>query len=417
MRTSNGSRLLNSFPDATAVALFDLEDETDPRSPTFPAPDKGVGAVGGGRGAHVPTQGIKYAGSKLKLIPQILDLVHGLDVSHVWDAFSGTTRVSQALARSGYVVESNDRAVWSEHFSRAYLLNRRERHAYVELMDHLNHVAPLDGWFTDTYGGIDDGGSAVQGDGLKKLWQVKNTRKLDGIREEIAALRLDEVTESIALASLILALDKVDSTMGHFVSYLREWAPRAYNDLKLEVPALWPNEAEHSVTRMDVLAGSGMLGSGNDLAYLDPPYGSNNEKMPPSRVRYQSYYHIWTTVIQNDRPDTFGAARRRADSSDTLAASEFEEFRRNPATGRFLAVEALDKLLARTDTPYIMLSYSSDGRATAAEIDEVLRANGTLLSTAVVDYKRNVMSGMVWTGAWLREVQTRNQEFIFLLQK
>ena len=46
-----------------------------------------------------------------------------------------------------------------------------------------------------------------------------------------------------------------------------------------------------------------------DLAYYDPPYGSNNDKMPPSRVRYASYYHVWTTIIQNDRPELFGKGR------------------------------------------------------------------------------------------------------------
>ena len=44
------------------------------------------------------TQGVKYAGSKLKLLPHILSLFDGLNVKTVFDGFSGTTRVSQALA-------------------------------------------------------------------------------------------------------------------------------------------------------------------------------------------------------------------------------------------------------------------------------------------------------------------------------
>ena len=48
----------------------------------------------------------------------------------------------------------------------------------------------------------------------------KNTRKLDAVRDEIEKLKLDEVTEAVALTSLILALDKVDSTLGHFVFLL-----------------------------------------------------------------------------------------------------------------------------------------------------------------------------------------------------
>jgi enterochelin esterase-like enzyme len=50
------------------------------------------------------------------------------------------------------------------------------------LIDHLNAVPPRDGWFTENYAGLPNGGSAVQADGLKKPWQIHNTRKLDGIR-------------------------------------------------------------------------------------------------------------------------------------------------------------------------------------------------------------------------------------------
>lgn len=366
---------------------------------------------------EVSTQGIKYAGSKLKLLPNILKIIEGLEVRTVLDGFSGSTRVSQALAKRGYQVTSNDVAFWSECFGRAYLLNQKEPHAYRELIDHLNNVKGVDGWFTKIYGGIDDGGLSTQPDGLKKLWQVHNAQKLDGIRTEIDSLNLDETTKAVALSSLILALDKVDSTMGHFVSYLRDWSPRSYGHLKLEIPMLWRNEIDHSVTREDILNEPYLRNTFADLAYFDPPYGSNNEKMPPSRVRYQSYYHVWTTVVKNDSPEVFGAAARRLDSSDTIASSIFEEFRRNDKTGRFIAVDALDRLLAQTQARYIMLSYSSDGRATASEIDEVLRANGKLLSTAIIDYKRNVMAGMAWTNQWLREVQSKNQEFIFLIEK
>ena len=51
--------------------------------------------------------------------------------------------------------------------------------------------------------------------------------------------------------------------------------------------------------------------------------------MPPSRVRYAAYYHIWTTIIRNDSPQVFGAASRRIDSRDTVAASAYEEYRRS----------------------------------------------------------------------------------------
>ena len=54
------------------------------------------------------TEGIKYTGSKSKIIPYILQIARGLDGSTVFDGFSGTTRVSQAFAKSGYRVICND---------------------------------------------------------------------------------------------------------------------------------------------------------------------------------------------------------------------------------------------------------------------------------------------------------------------
>jgi adenine-specific DNA-methyltransferase len=361
-----------------------------------------------------PTEGIKYAGSKLKLIPHILQMVKRVDAHTVLDGFSGTTRVSQALARSGYEVLCNDLAVWSQVFGSCYLLNRKPPEKYTNLITHLNSVPPLDGWFTQHYGGLPNGGSSVQGDGLKKPWQVHNTRKLDGIRQEIEKLKLPPVDRAVALTSLILALDQVDSSLGHFVSYLKDWSPRSYNDLVLKVPKVFVNNKEHRVFQDDIFDLVPQVAV--DLAYFDPPYGSNNEKMPPSRVRYASYYHVWTTICLNDEPEIFGKAHRRQDTSDTVAASVFEEFRRN-GSKRFIALEYLEKLIAATQARWIILSYSSGGRATAAELNEIIEANGQLLDVVELDYKKNVMAGMKWTNEWLRDADEPNREFLFLVEK
>ena len=361
-----------------------------------------------------PTEGVKYAGSKLKILPYILRLVRKVDAKTVLDGFSGTTRVSQALAKSGYQVLSNDIAVWSEVFGACYLLNKKTRAEYQELVDHLNAVKPIDGWFTEHYGGHPNGGCAVQADGLKKPWQVHNTRKLDAIREEIDRLSLPDVDRAVALTSLILALDEVDSTLGHYVSYLQDWSPRSYNQLFLTVPNVFVTEKEHKVFRKDIF--DLVKDVSADLAYFDPPYGSNNEKMPPSRVRYASYYHLWTTLCLNDKPKLFGKAGRREDTSDVIAGSVFEEFRMNDA-GKFIAVEAIERLIKCTDARWILLSYSSAGRATARVLNEVLSGSGTILDFIEVDYKKNVMAEMKWTNEWVRDSQQSNREFLFLIKK
>lgn len=360
------------------------------------------------------TEGIKYAGSKLKLLPYILQLAQKVKADTVLDGFSGTTRVSQAFAKLGYRVISNDIAVWSNVFGICYLCNTKPPEAYRGLIAHLNSLPGKDGWFTEHYGGKPNGGCSSQDDGLKKPWQIHNTRRLDAIREEIERLQLGEIEKAIALTSLILALDEVDNTLGHFVSYLQDWSQRSYNNLCLKLPHLWVNNRLHQVFQEDIF--NLVSHQAADLAYFDPPYGSNNEKMPPSRIRYTSYYHLWTSVCLFDKPKLFGKAKRRVDTSDTAASSIFEEFRKDE-NGRFIAVSAIEKLINLTKSRWIILSYSSGGRAAAEELKEIIRNNGKALDIFEIDYKKHVMAGMKWTNEWVKNTQEPNREFLFLIEK
>ena len=365
------------------------------------------------------TQSIKYAGSKLKLLPYILSMSKSACAdanTMVFDGFSGSTRVSQAFAKSGFTVYANDTAPYSKIFNTAFLLNKKPAKSYQPLIDHLNALEPVDGWFSENYGGDCFNNNSSSEDGLKKPWQKKNTRKLDAIRQEIDKINLDEVTRAVALTSLIFALDKVDSTLGHFASYLNKWSARSHNEMKLKVPDLWINQNSHVVMNNDVFEAIQLLPKDISIAYFDPPYGSNNEKMPPSRVRYASYYHIWTTICLNDKPQLFGKAKRRTDTSDIVAGSVFEDFRKGES-GKFIVIEAIEKLIKETHAKYIILSYSSGGRATANELNDVLNSYGQIIEVNKIDYKKNVMAKMKWTNDWINNTNEKNYEYLFLLQK
>lgn len=363
--------------------------------------------IAGNPGYAVPaTEGIKYAGSKLKILPYILDIISELEIKSILDGFSGSTRVSQAFAKRGFDTTSSDISVWSETFAKCYLLNERNPKSYQELINHLNGLKGYDGWFTEHYGGNES-------DADKKPFQRKNTQKLDAVRDEIDRLNLSEQEKAVALASLILALDRVDSTLGHYAAYLAEWSPRSYNDLFLEVPNLFLPAGNNKVIRGDIF--DTLANHEFDFAYFDPPYGSNNEKMPPSRVRYASYYHIWTTVILNDKPALFGKVNRREDTRDRVAASVFEEFRKD-ASGHFIAMQAIKRLIEQTNARYILLSYSSGGRATKQELTDILNTGGKLLKAVEIDYRHNVMASMRWTNEWINS-NGKHHEFLFLMEK
>lgn len=352
------------------------------------------------------TEGIKYAGSKLKILPYIIDILSKLEVKNILDGFSGSTRVSQAFAKLGYDTTSNDISVWSETFAKCFLLNDKPAKTYLEILNHLNSLKGYNGWFTQHYGGDEN-------DADKKPFQRKNTQKLDAIRDEIDRMNLSELERSVALASLILALDSVDNTLGHYAAYLAEWSPRSYNNLLLKLPSLFIPTGNNTVLRGDIF--ESIKNREFDLAYFDPPYGSNNEKMPPSRVRYASYYHIWTTVILNDKPTLFGKVNRREDTRDQVAVSIFEEFRKD-SNGHFIAMQAINKMIESTNARYILLSYSSGGRATKDELTDILNSSGKLVKAIEIDYKHNVMASMRWTNEWINS-NGKHHEFLFLMEK
>ena len=357
---------------------------------------------------EIKTEGIKYLGSKDKLLPYILNIIDGIKPRIVLDGFSGTTRVSQALSLLGYNVIANDLSIWSKIFGYCYLINKKTPDYYQPIIDYLNSLKGIYGWFSEHYGG------EPNKTGNKRPWQSHNTMKLDAIRDEIEKISKDEIEKSVLLTSLILALDKVDNTIGHYSAYLKNWSKRSFNTLQLKVPNLIISPNNNFVFQEDIFE---LLPKVEvDLAYFDPPYGSSNNKMPASRVRYQAYYHIWTTIIKNDKPKLFGKNNRRIDSSDNIFYSPFEDFRKNKE-GRYLAEIAIERLVKETKAKYIVFSYSSGGRVSYNELIKIFTKYSKIIEIQKINYKKNVMSAMKWTNQWIENSEDKHQEYLFLLEK
>lgn len=350
------------------------------------------------------TEGIKYVGSKLKILPHIIQIINGLKIRTALDAFSGTTRVAQAFSQLGFDTSANDIAEYSEIFGHCYLLSTKPNEFYQKFIDELNSLKGTFGWFSQHYGGENEAG--------KRPFQLKNTMKLDAIRDKIDEFDLNFTDKAVLLTSLILALDCVDNTLGHYASYLSGWCKRSYNDLFLKLPRRFTPKTQNRVIKSDAFQA---ITNFYDLVYFDPPYGSNNEKMPPSRVRYRAYYHFYKSVILNDKPRVFGKANRREDSRDTAFPCIFEEFKRDESN-KFIAMRAIERLIANTNARYILLSYSSGGRASKQELQEIISLNGRLLDAREIDYKKNVMSAMRWSYEWVNDDNT-HKEYLFLLER
>ena len=77
----------------------------------------------------------------------------------------------------------------------------------------------------------------------------------------------DRSSTRILLTALIYAADRVDSTTGLQMAYVKDWAPRSFNPLELREPELYVGPGR--AVRGDATELAGPLGE-FDLAYLDP---------------------------------------------------------------------------------------------------------------------------------------------------
>ena len=63
-----------------------------------------------------------------------------------------------------------------------------------------------------------------------------------------------------------------------------------------------------------------------------------------------------------------------------------------------------------------MLSYSSGGRATKEELNDIISGSGKLLKAIEIDYTQNVMANMRWTNDWINSAG-KHHEYLFLMEK
>lgn len=356
------------------------------------------------------TEGIRYSGSKKQILPRIHEVIKNLPIKTVLDGFSGTTRVSQYLKQAGYSVTCNDLADYSFIFGKTYIENVYLKTKKIQdKIDHLNTLAPVHGFFAANYGGHDDGkGGCFHADGKKKPLTVENAAKLDAVRSEIDRMTEGEVEKSILLTSLINAVDKVENTLGHQVAYLSKWSSRAKKPLFLQMPRLISGNQEYKVLKQDAAT----IQDYHDLAYFDPPYGTNNTHTPTTRVRYASYYHFWKTVVLNDAPKVIGASNRRFDcSSDKLPNNVTLYESTNYDTCR----QELKNLVSGSNSVFVLLSYSNKSKVSVADLTSDLQSIG---KTTVISFphKENVQKKLTSNEQWMGD-QSENLEYLFLVEK
>jgi adenine-specific DNA-methyltransferase len=291
---------------------------------------------------------IKYLGSKRRLVPVLTAVGDICGASSALDLFTGTTRVAQAWRAAGVTVTAVDSARYAEVLARTYIateLTAGRRRQLDDALADLGAVRPEAGYVTEVFCRT------------ARYFQPANGERIDAIRAAIADRYAGSWLEPVLLTSLLEAADRVDSTTGVQMAFLKTWAPRAARPLALRPPAV-PDGPPGTALRADACEAVTSLPA-VDLAYLDPPYNQH---------RYTANYHVWETIVAWDAPAHYGVACKRVDLRDPGTRSPFNERARMP--------DALAGCVKRVDAGVVVVSYNDEAWVSVDELVETCSARG-----------------------------------------
>ncbi len=310
-------------------------------------PTGGSGASGVGDRRPV----IKYLGSKRRLVPALAALAQSSGARTGLDLFCGTTRVSQAWKSLGLEVTAVDSTRLAHVLARCYVAtDPRSRPGLLpelaEAVDRLNAVVGRPGYVTETF--------CV----ASRYFRPENGARIDAVRDVIETEYADTDLWPVLVTSLLEAADRVDSTTGLQMAYLKQWAARSRQPLVLRVPALLdgPGRAVQG-DACGLVVGPELPEV--ELAYLDPPYNQH---------RYDSNYHVWETIVAWDAPTFYGVACKRDDLRDPSRRSVFNGRRTMPV--------ALAQVVADVRAEVVILSYNNESWLSFDELHALCRARG-----------------------------------------
>ena len=305
---------------------------------------------------------IKYLGSKRTLVPLLGEIASASGAATALDLFTGTTRVARKFKELGMTVTAVDTASYSEVFAKTWIeldANETNRNELTDSIAQLNGAEPVSGYFTKTF--CEDA----------RYFQPANGEKIDAIRNMIESEYRGSWLYEPLLTSLILAADRVDSTTGIQMAYLKQWSKRSYTALKLTDPGLLPGRG--FALRGDALEVAPGLPA-VDLAYLDPPYNQH---------RYFANYHIWETLVRWDAPAVYGIANKRTDVREGDHRSRFNS---KPDMPR-----AIRELIDGVNCQTLVLSYNNESWLTRDELIAICEPRGHV-EVIDVDFKRYIGS-------------------------
>ena len=340
----------------------------------------------------------RYIGSKSRLAAQIIERIGGPSGgSRFFDLFCGTGAVAALAAARGWPVHLNDH-LHSAVITAAGRLISRKAASFAALGGYecatarLNAVAPLQGFICREY-------SPASFDLLgfeRRYFTTENAAKIDAVRLRIREWSeqglLSSAEETLLLADLLSATNRVANIAGTYGCFMRKWQRKALGPVSLISRNLTEFQADVSMSMVD--AGDISVGS-RDIVYLDPPY---------TKRQYAAYYHLLETIVIGDQPFVSGVAGLRPWKSKS-----------SPFCYKTKALNAIASLVGGLQAERVYLSYSDNAHiaidALTAGLGHVGRAEAFLLKD-IGRYRPNRVAnlGRSHVGEYLIEVQRMSLE-------
>lgn len=336
---------------------------------------------------------MKYIGNKARLIDFIEYSLKKEKIDYnnkkVIDLFAGSGSVSSFFLRNGALVYSCDNMLYSvcEQYRVNYFNEEPNFEELNDVLDncsldgvleYLNNLNPLEGYFYDNY--------APSGKYGRKYFSDENAKKIDAIRDEISKWEsiLPRDKYLFLLGILMCAADRISNTSGTYGAYLKIWRSMALKELILEKPEFL-SRGKNIIELCDVVDCVKKHGDA-DLVYMDPPYNSR---------QYASNFHVLENIVVYDKQELKGKTGLRDYS---LQKSDY--------CLKTKVKDAFEELVNNINSKYLIMSYSTEGLLSENEILEILNKKGI---THVYRYNYRRFKTNAWT-----DNNTKLEELLFV---